>query len=1480
MHQYWRVVCCLLVVVLFVAALVDVRGSGIADEQMLLLRTGNFDPLAAEPAPLRLGRIELETTNIAARARRLALTAAVRGDGAYFIVQFNGPILPEQTERLITQGYVIAGYIPNHAYIIGARGRLSETLSAQSSEYRWVGAYGAGLKIEPELARLADESANAPSTPDQTVLIAVSGFPDANAEGVRSLAAAIDPDAVFELRADGRWRAVMRVAHADLASTVSELAGIEGVEWIEQRRVRRLLNDNAVRVIQSGGTAAEGGDTPLYRRGLTGAGQIYAAADSGLDTDHAQFRFDNQPASQTLSFAVSTSALMNGQLPVSITNPNNKVLVYYLLGTSAFIPNANNPHGERTLDPDRRQGTRYLNSLAYDDSSGGFHGTATTSVAVGRHFAASGAGAVPGLASRTTADGIAPDARIVFQDIGHVSGQLPGVDFISQMFVHEQAYSSGARIHNNSYGPDRPVGYDVDAADIDDIMWKRRDYTIFYSAGNEGSAPRSITNEAKNNVLVAATESPTNGGNTENITSFSSHGPTFDGRIKPDISAPGVVRAATEFSGQAATGFTNTTSTTALDAGINPRAPNNNQDLRNTSGTSFASPLAAGGALLVRQYFVDGFYPGGEKNSSPGFNPSNALVKAMVIISGRNMTGGFTANDGSGGARGSMPNFGQGWGRLTLDDALYFSGDRRELLVLADIFNGATANNATRPAPNPAIRTGETHTYTIDNVSPIEPLRISLVWSDPRATINTSVALVNNLDLEVIDPQGGVYRGNVNFMDAHSQPANGAAFDNRNPVECVYIRYPLPGAYTVRVIGANVPGNGMIAVTAQPGAESIDSNRQGYALAATGNFTAGALPVVAVGAATIGGGVNSDGFIGRNETVTATVEVANPGAVDALGVNVSVEIAAGSEIPPSLVRVNGGASGEGAAFNYGDIPAGTVRSAAFQVTLADDGQVRAGQRIVFNVTMTPANGIPFVTSFSIVAHQRLYVYRTRFEPAPDPGDGEGRGETLIVIPESEWSLRADNPNPSPQGDVLFFSSPWTLTTALKAAGGSTASLADPSGVGTSYGTSSTSRAGGGIFDDTRWWTTRKIVLPGLNVSPATGLVTNPEATRQLRAVIDSYDVDVNADFTGDNPQANSVGDLFFLRLRTYRNTASTASSTDAGFNEVSFTNLLLIDSSTPSTGGFKHFGGGAFAMGDGRFGVDEAIPNNSDVAFRLELQLRRNAFAQTGDGVAVDNLVVRLRVGDATVYPALPAQTVTSVDAASFVRAAAAGQILAAFGAGMPAGLNFTSVAQNLPLPDLLNDVSVRVNGKAAPLFFVSTNSGVFQINYQLPYETPKGTALVEVVHQGAVIASEFLEVGAAAPGIFTLTSDGQGQAVALNEDFSLNEGSRPAGRGRFIIVYATGQGTALLDASTLEQRTPPSGAAAGADALFITAGNPEVTIGGAPAAVGFSGLAPGFVGLWQMNIRVPDEAPVSPAAELVVTFGGRLSRTVTIAVN
>ena len=1445
---------------------------------MLLFRAAEFDPLKAAPRTLRVGTTRLEMIKAPALQSTGQIEAAQASASSYLIVQFASAIKPEQTDALRARGYEIKAYIPHNAYIIQApRTQQATLLANRTKQYRWVGAYGAGLKVQPELAQLASNIADQKQIEgEDEVTIAFTTFSGEKGDRFKTALAALNlkwPSDVIE-RFDGVTAGRVVATRAEVAKVVVALANLEGIEWIEQSEKPKYENDNAVKIIQAGPNST---DTPLFRNGLTGTGQILGIADSGLDADHAQFRLSADAAAQTLSLATTTQALVNGALPVAVTNPNNKILTYYLLGIGSLIDNTNNPNGGKTLDPNEQSGSSYRNSVAYDDSNG-YHGTHVVSVATGRDYAADGSGAVPGIANRTRDDGAAPDARLVFQDVGHPAGQLSGLS-VGQALLLQQAYSTGVRVHSQSWGAGTNPTYNTQSADDDDAMWRLRDFSVFFSAGNSGPNSATITKDTKNGILVARTGTPTNASDPESIISSSSHGPARDGRIKPDIAAPGYVRAATEFTGISSS-FAYQTTTTANDAAVNPSAPNNNRDFSGIGGTSFSSPLAAGGAILVRQYFADGFYPTGARIAGNSFNPSNALVKAIVINSGRNMTGNYTADNAPAAEKASLPNSGQGWGRMTLEDALYFPGDRRELKILADIWNGATASDAARPAPNPAITTGQTHTYQLTNVSTVEPLRISLVWADPKAAVGASVALINDLNLEITDPTGKVYRGNVNFARAYSQVAGGTAFDNRNPLEAVYIQYPNPGTYTINVIGANVPGNGQMGIVAQPGNQTIDSNRQGYALLATGNFTAGAVPIVGFGETTVNGGVNADRFVGRNETVTAILNLNNPTIVAATNVSVQVSVAPASQVPANFVRINGQAAGQTATVNLGTVPGATSVQRALQVTLLNDASIQNGQTITFNVTMTPANGIATTTQFTILVAQRLITYRTRFDSTPDAG-----GSNVVVIPEADWTLRPDNPSPAPGGDA--FAGNWQLTTAKKSdLNGSTASIGDPSGVGPSYGFSTTARTGG-TFDDTRYWT-KKIVLPGLNV--ASDKVSNPTFTQQLSARVDSYSLDINADFAGDALDGDSLRDIAYLRLRTYRNTGTVSGTDDTGFNSNSFTNLFLIDSSTP-TNGFKRFTGSSVLNNTGAFEIDTVTPDNSDVAFRLELQLRRNPITQTGDGIFFDNVEVNLRVNDATVYTAPLATASTTVNGASFANGGAApGALVSSFGTGFPGATNLNLPVTAFPLPTTLSGVSVRVNGVLAPLLYVGVGpqfgaAGAFQINYQLPFETTAGIAFVEVLNNGTAISSEFLTVQAAMPGIFSATQDGKGQGIVLNQDNVRNAANRPEARGRVLQIYATGTGAQLLNSITRLPISLASGApapipATANDPLYLTAFTPTVTIGGVAAAVEFSGLTPGFVGLWQINVRIPANAPTGNEVPLVISVDGRTGNQTTVAIN
>jgi uncharacterized protein (TIGR03437 family) len=154
------------------------------------------------------------------------------------------------------------------------------------------------------------------------------------------------------------------------------------------------------------------------------------------------------------------------------------------------------------------------------------------------------------------------------------------------------------------------------------------------------------------------------------------------------------------------------------------------------------------------------------------------------------------------------------------------------------------------------------------------------------------------------------------------------------------------------------------------------------------------------------------------------------------------------------------------------------------------------------------------------------------------------------------------------------------------------------------------------------------------------------------------------------------------------------------------------------------------------------------------------------------------------------AAQVSLVNAASYEAVVAPGSIGALF------GTNFTmqtQLAVNLPLPTTLGGVSVKIAGKAAPLFFVSPS----QINLQVPSGISAGTAMVEVFNTaGALpVSAGTVTIADAAPGVFTVGATGRGQAIALNSDFSSNAnfelwpGARPEVAGSYISIFATGIG-------------------------------------------------------------------------------------------
>jgi len=188
------------------------------------------------------------------------------------------------------------------------------------------------------------------------------------------------------------------------------------------------------------------------------------------------------------------------------------------------------------------------------------------------------------------------------------------------------------------------------------------------------------------------------------------------------------------------------------------------------------------------------------------------------------------------------------------------------------------------------------------------------------------------------------------------------------------------------------------------------------------------------------------------------------------------------------------------------------------------------------------------------------------------------------------------------------------------------------------------------------------------------------------------------------------------------------------------------------------------------------------------------------------------------------------------------------------------------PLPVQLSDVRVSVNGVAAPLFYVSP----LQINAQIPYETAIGTAQIQV-SSGASTATLNVPVEPAAPGIFTLNSMGTGAgAIEHGLTGQLVTDTNAATAGETVSVYCTGLGAVVPPVATgaAAPIAPPR------TELLV-----QAYIGGAPAQVTYAGLAPGFAGLYQVNVQIP-AGTSSGSQNLRVSAGGVNSNMVNIAVR
>ena len=233
------------------------------------------------------------------------------------------------------------------------------------------------------------------------------------------------------------------------------------------------------------------------------------------------------------------------------------------------------------------------------------------------------------------------------------------------------------------------------------------------------------------------------------------------------------------------------------------------------------------------------------------------------------------------------------------------------------------------------------------------------------------------------------------------------------------------------------------------------------------------------------------------------------------------------------------------------------------------------------------------------------------------------------------------------------------------------------------------------------------------------------------------------------------------------------------------------------------------------------------------------------------------------------ASSAVAVNAASYLSPgqAAPGSFVSIFGSQLATG----QAAGALPLPCQLSDSQVLVGSFCLPLQYASDT----QVNAVLPLSLISNTIQHLVIQRGATqsfpvditITDEF-------PGIYAVSQDGTGQGVIVNGVTNIvADANAPVTAGDVVTIYCTGLGQV--------DNPPPDGQPAPLQPLSNTLGKPTVMVGGvASQNVSFSGLAPGFVGLYQVNAQVPPGVQTSGAAPVTITIGGITSNIVTIAIK
>lgn len=630
-----------------------------------------------------------------------------------YLIQFTGHTEPGWRDALAARQVELLRYVPDDAYVAKFSAvRLGEIRDLPF--VRWVGPYEPRHKIHPSLSRKL-----ATQVPGTVLEIKLLASPAAKPVEIVALSRLFITATHHTSPQVGTF-ITGRIVPARLA----RLARSSHVMWIESAPKMKLFDEVATKIV-AGDPGTVGTLAHVHDLGFDGDGVIVSVADSGLDSG------DIDEMHPDLAGRVEALIAYDG------------------------LPDASDEHS---------------------------HGTHCAGIVAGN--AASGkmdeSGFLWGL-------GVAPGARIVAQRIFDGGGEYRPPPSYARLT--QDAVRRGAYVASNSWGDDTHGQYDLSAAEFDALVRDadpdlpgEQAYVLEFSAGNAGPGGQTIGSPAvgKNVIATGAThnnryEFPIYGDGQEVMADFSSRGPCEDGRIKPDITAPG-------------TWIASLRSIYADDN--NAWGPISDLYLYQ-GGTSQAGPHASGACAIFIQWY---------RQMNRGATPSPAMVKAALINSADDMAtaeipdngglGGLLGggDDGGGdtlvvGDTGPVPNNDEGWGRINLENLI----DSERRYLLQDQASGLT--------------TGALFERKVV-VGPDEPLKVTLVYTDVPALPAAIPALVNDLDLELVNPDGIIYRGNA-FSDGESIPGTPDG-DHINNVEAVHIGNPAAGEWTVRVRGVNV----------------------------------------------------------------------------------------------------------------------------------------------------------------------------------------------------------------------------------------------------------------------------------------------------------------------------------------------------------------------------------------------------------------------------------------------------------------------------------------------------------------------------------------------------------------------------------------------------------------------------------------------------------------------------------------------------